>query len=258
MEKVYQANTLKTALIMQKVAIQNKKNQVVSRASANLYNLLVSNNYSHSGTKIISCNSTGLSGETLFDGVLKFAVSFNMGHLTKQAEIPVRVVKSQVILPDMAIINKKVAAISAVNTVKVQAETRAKAIKALAEKNSKILQKPFVYKKQAHTDTTKDKLYPEKKYKEYIGKVEKLDYTVPKTKLQEEFPNYTHTLNMNSHDKFLEHFKIPKTSLPLSVKIGDVLDFADKKYKVTSDDGQGSWGLDYIAVPVTEVKSTAQ
>lgn len=254
MEKVYQANTLKTALIMQKVATQNKKNQVVSRASANLYNLLVSNNYSRSGTKIISCNSSALEGETLFDGVLKFAVSLNMGHLTKQAEIPVRVVKSQVILPDIAIVNKKIATISATDNVTKQAETRANAIKALAERNSKILQKPFVYKKQAHTDTTKDKIYPEKKYKEYIGKVEKLDYTVPETELQKKFPNYTYTLDMNSHDKFLEHFKISKTSLPESVKLGDVLDFADKKYKVTSDDGKGNWGLDYIAVPVTEVK----
>ena len=254
MEKVYQANTLKTALIMQKVATQNKKNQVVSKASASLYNLLVSNNYSRSGTKILSCNSSALEGNTLFDGVLKFAVSFNEGRLSKQAEIPVRVVKSQVILPDMAIVNKKIAAISATNSVHVQAETRAKAIKELAERNSKILQKPFVYKKEAHKNTTKDKLYTEDKYKKYIGKVEKLDYTVPKTKLQEENPNYTHTLNRNTNDKFLEHFKINKTSLPESVKLGDVLDFADKKYKVTSDDGKGNWGLDYYAVPVMEVK----
>lgn len=249
MEKVYRANTLKTALIMQKVATQNKKNQVVSKASSSLYNLLISNNYSRSGTKILSCNASALEGESLFDGVLKFAVSFNEGRLSKQAEIPVRVVKSQVILPDMAIVNKKVSAISATNNVKIQAEKRSKAIIEMAKRNSEILQKPFVYKK-AHTDTTKDKIYTEKKYKEYIGKVEKIDNEVPKTKLQKEFPNYTHTLNRNTNDKFLEHFKINKTSLPESVKLGDVLDFADKKYKVTSDDGKGNWGLDYYAVPV--------
>ena len=253
MTKVHQANTLKTALIMQKVATQNKKNQVVSKASSSLYNLLISNNYSRSGTKILSCNSSALEGESLFDGVLKFAVSFNEGHLSKQAEIPVRVVKSQVILPDMAIVNKKVAAISATNSVKIQAETRSKVIMDMADRNSKILQKPFVYKK-AHTDTTKDKYYTDKKYKDYIGKVEKIDDKVPETKQQKENPNYIHTLNRNTNDKFLEHFKISKTSLPESVKLGDVLDFADKKYKVTSDDGKGNWGLDYYAVPVMEVK----
>ena len=52
----------------------------------------------------------------------------------------------------------------------------------------------------------------------------------------------------------MEHFKISKIELPESVKIGDILDFADKKYKVTSDDGKGNWGLDYVAVQVQEAK----
>ena len=51
MNKVYRANTLNTALVMQRVATQNKKNQVVSRASSNLYNLLINNRYSATGTK---------------------------------------------------------------------------------------------------------------------------------------------------------------------------------------------------------------
>lgn len=253
MNKVLRANTLNTAIVMQKVATQNKKNQVVSRASSNLYNLLINNRYSASGTKIIACDSSALEGETLFDGVLKFAVKFTEGHYVKNAEIPVRVVKSQIVLPDIDIVHKKVAAISATNSVKIQAEKRGKAVIAMAQRNSEILQKPFVYK-SAHKDETKDKLYTEKKYKEYIGKTKKEDYPVPETQTQKDNPNHVFTMNRNTNGKFLEHFKISKTSLPESVKIGDILDFADKKYKITSDDGKGNWGLDYYAVPVMEVK----
>lgn len=253
MNKVFRANTLNTALVMQRVATQNKKNQVVSRASSNLYNLLINNRYSASGTKIIACDSSALQGETLFDGVLKFAVKFTEGHYVKNAEIPVRIVKSQVVLPDIDIVHKKVAAISATNTIKIQAEKRGNAIIEMAEKNSQILQKPFVYKK-AHTDITKDKVKTDKQIKEYIGKTEKIDYPTPETQTQKDNPDHVFTMNRNTNGKFLEHFKISKIELPESVKIGDVLNFADKKYKITSDDGKGNWGLDYYAVPVMEVK----
>lgn len=252
MNPVYRTNSLKTAMIMQKVASQNKKNQVIARASSSLYNMLITN-YSPSGTKILSCNSTALEGDSIFDGVVKFAVKITEGALTKQTEIPVRIVKSQVVLPDMAIVNKKVAAIQATNAIKLTASNKAKAIVDIIDRNYNEMQKPFVYKK-AHTDVTKDKIYTEKKYKEYVGKVEKCDYPTPETKLQKENPNYIHTLNRNTNKEYLEHFKISKMELPKSVKLGDVLDFADKKYKVTSDDGKGNWGLDYFAVPVQEVK----
>lgn len=252
MNPVYKANTLKTAMIMQKVASQNKKNQVISRASSSLYNMLITS-YSPTGTKVLNCNASNLTGDSIFDGVIKFAVKITDGAVVKQTEIPVRIVKSQVVLPDMAVVNKKIASIQATNTIKLTAANKAKAIMDIIDRNYNEMQKPFVYKK-AHADVTKDKIYTEKKYKEYVGKVEKCDYPVPETKLQKENPQYIHTLNRNTNDKFLEHFKISKIELPESVKIGDILDFADKKYKVTSDDGKGNWGLDYVAVQVQEVK----
>ena len=247
MNPVLKTDNLKTALIMQKIATQNKKNQIISKASTSLYKFLTANKFSPTGTKIAHCNSDGLVGGSLFDGLLKFAVKISEGRTVKEAEIPVRIVKSQVVLPDISVVARKVASIQTEDKVAKAVSVHTQKVASMIDTNFKAINSPFMYKKAHTVATPEDKMVKNKKQvEEYIGKVEKIDYKVPETKWKKENPNYVYTLNWNSNDKYLEHFKISKTSLPESVQIGDILNFADKRYKVTTDDGKGNWGLDYI------------
>jgi hypothetical protein len=215
MEKVYINNSYKDLQLKEKVANSERKRKFLSRVSSTLYNFLTSNKHK---AKILSMEEK-LAGTILFNGIVKVAVSLDQGRITKKLDIPVSIKNSNIELPSIDILNKKIASIQGVNEYKLRAQKLAFPIIKQIEKNA-----------EAKSWATPFKPIPKA-------------VDVSKVKDVEEKTNHTyHYFDKVTPVKILN---MVKSDLPNSLKLNDILLFNGLKYKIVSEDTkQNNWILE--------------
>jgi hypothetical protein len=224
--KAMETNSLELSRVLKSMEVERLKGKIVAHASNHIINFL--NKITKANTcHIVKSDISKLEGTHLFNGIMYLKVAVLDKGLTKELNIPISVVNSDINLPDQEIIIQKLAEVETKDEIKLKADSLVK----------------------KHMDSVETKI--NKQEENSLKAAKERDNARKGIEIKaKEVPLPAGGNSAVPSALVAKQIVYPKANLPASVKAGDEIPVAGRKYKVEEAPStfQGNVSTDWVLV----------